>query len=229
VSYPTVKRLLDVTLALLGLLLLAPLLLVVALAVRLALGRGVVFRHVRPGKDGRPFTLIKFRTMSDERDAAGNLLPDARRLTRLGRFLRSASLDELPELVNVVRGEMSLVGPRPLSMLYLDRYTPEQRRRHNVRPGITGLAQVHGRNALSWEERFTLDVWYVDHVSFWLDCKIMLKTFQVVLSRRGVHFPNGETTQDYLGPARPPGGLPDPEGKTGDGEAAAGLHALPRP
>jgi lipopolysaccharide/colanic/teichoic acid biosynthesis glycosyltransferase len=229
VYYPTVKRLLDVTGSLLGLLLLAPLLLAVALVVRLGLGRGVFFRHVRPGKGGRPFTLIKFRTMTDDRDAAGNLLPDAQRLTPLGRFLRSTSLDELPELVNVLRGEMSLIGPRPLPVLYLDRYTPEQRRRHDVRPGITGLAQVNGRNALSWEERFALDVWYVDHLSFWLDCKILLKTFRVVLSRRGVNFPDGDTPQEYLGPARPAGGRADLEGKMGDGGAAAGVPALPRP
>jgi lipopolysaccharide/colanic/teichoic acid biosynthesis glycosyltransferase len=229
VCYPTVKRLLDLTLALLGLVLLAPLLLVVALVVRLGLGRGIFFRQVRPGKGGRPFTLIKFRTMTEDRDATGKLLPDAQRLTAWGRFLRGTSLDELPELVNVVRGEMSLVGPRPLLMRYLDRYTPEQRRRHDVRPGITGLAQVHGRNALTWEERFALDAWYVDHLSFWLDCKVLLSTFRVVLSRRGIEFPNADTTNEYMGPARPNGAPPAPAGEAVDGRAAADVHALPRP
>jgi lipopolysaccharide/colanic/teichoic acid biosynthesis glycosyltransferase len=211
--------------SLLALLFLAPLLLAIALAVRLGLGRGIFFRQVRPGLGGRPFTLIKFRTMTEERDAAGNLLPDAQRLTRLGRFLRRTSLDELPELLNVLRGEMSLVGPRPLLMRYLDRYTPEQRRRHDVRPGITGWAQVNGRNALAWEERFARDVWYVDHCSFGLDCKIVLMTLGVVLSRRGVEFAADDTTQEFLGPA--------PWAGTDEGAsaapAAAEVPALPRP
>jgi lipopolysaccharide/colanic/teichoic acid biosynthesis glycosyltransferase len=206
VWYPAVKRVLDVALALLALLPLAPLLLVIAAAVRLRLGPGVLFRQVRAGRNGRPFTVVKFRTMTDDRDAAGNLLPDEQRLTPLGRFLRGSSLDELPELLNVLKGDMSLVGPRPLPVRYLDRYTPEQRRRHDVRPGITGWAQVHGRNALTWDERFARDVWYADHLSFGLDARIILMTFRVVLSREGVEFPAEDQTQEFLGPACPPQG-----------------------
>jgi lipopolysaccharide/colanic/teichoic acid biosynthesis glycosyltransferase len=199
--YPPIKRACDVIGSVLGLLVLAPVLLAVAAIVRLGLGRGVLFRQVRAGRHDLPFTVVKFRTMTDDRDAGGNLLPDKQRLTPLGRFLRSTSLDELPELVNVLRGEMSLVGPRPLPMRYLDRYTPEQRRRHNVRPGITGWAQVHGRNALTWEERFARDVWYADHLSFWLDVSIILRTSWVVLSRQGVEFPASDRTQEFLGSA----------------------------
>jgi lipopolysaccharide/colanic/teichoic acid biosynthesis glycosyltransferase len=200
-GYPPIKRVIDILGSMLGLVLLAPVLLAVAATVRVGLGRGVLFRQVRAGRHGRPFTVIKFRTMTDDRDAAGNLLPDDRRLTPMGRFLRSTSLDELPELVNVLRGEMSLVGPRPLPMRYLARYTPEQCRRHDVCPGITGWAQVNGRNALTWEERFALDVWYSDHLSFWLDVCIIVRTFRVVLTRQGVEFPATDSTQEYLGPA----------------------------
>ena len=221
VGYPAVKRFLDATGSVLALVLLAPLLLAVAVAVRLGLGPGVFFRQVRAGRHGRPFTLIKFRTMTDARDAAGNLLPDGQRLTPLGRFLRRSSLDELPELLNVVRGEMSLVGPRPLPVRYLGRYSPEQRRRHDVRPGITGWAQVHGRNVLAWDERFALDVWYVDHCSFRLDCRIVLMTFGVVLSRRGVDFAANDPAQEFLGPA------PRAGGGASDAPAAAGAPALP--
>jgi lipopolysaccharide/colanic/teichoic acid biosynthesis glycosyltransferase len=199
--YPPIKRTLDIVGSVLGLLLLSPLLLAVAAVVRLGLGRGVLFRQVRAGCHGRPFTVVKFRTMTDERDTAGNLLPDEQRLTPLGRCLRSTSLDELPELVNVLRGEMSLVGPRPLPMRYLERYSSEQRRRHDVRPGITGWAQVHGRNALTWDERFAHDVWYADHLSFWLDVCIILRTFRVVLSRQGVEFPATDSAQEFLGSA----------------------------
>lgn len=181
-----VKRLLDLAIAALGLLLLSPLMALLALLIRVTLGPPVLFRQQRPGLHGKPFTLVKFRTMTDARDAAGELLPDADRVTRLGRFLRSTSLDELPELWNVLRGEMSLIGPRPLLLRYLERYTPEQARRHQVLPGITGWAQVHGRNTLAWEERLAMDVWYVDHCSLWLDMRILATTFRQVLLREGV-------------------------------------------
>ncbi|MCS6938741.1 MAG: sugar transferase, partial [Roseiflexus sp.] len=170
------KRVFDICVASVALIALAPLLLVIAALVRLSLGTPVIFRQQRPGLHGKPFMLLKFRSMTDARDAQGNLLPDDQRLTRFGRFLRSSSLDELPELINVIRSEMSLVGPRPLLMEYLDRYTPEQMRRHAVRPGITGWAQVNGRNAINWEQKFALDVWYVDHLSFWLDLRILALT-----------------------------------------------------
>lgn len=181
------KRALDLALALpLGLLLL-PLGLVLAVLVRLCLGPPVLFRHVRPGLGGKPFTLLKLRTMLELRDGEGRPLPDGERLTPFGRFLRRTSLDELPSLWNVVRGEMSLVGPRPLLVEYLDRYTPEQARRHEVRPGITGWAQVHGRNAVSWEERLARDVHYVDHLSLRLDLRILARTVLAVLRREGIN------------------------------------------
>jgi lipopolysaccharide/colanic/teichoic acid biosynthesis glycosyltransferase len=185
-SYATLKRLLDVVLAAGALVAFAPVLAGVALAVRCRLGRGVLFRQVRPGLHGRPFTIIKFRTMTDERDAAGNLLPDERRLTPFGRFLRSTSLDELPELVNVLRGEMSLVGPRPLLLRYLPAYTERERTRMDVRPGLTGWAQVNGRNNLGWDERLALDVWYVERCSLGLDLKIIALTVWKVLRRADV-------------------------------------------
>ena len=197
------KRWLDLALALPGLALAAPLAATVALAVRRHLGRPVLFCQVRPGLGGRPFTLLKFRTMRDARDAAGRPLPDASRLTRFGRLLRCTSLDELPELLNVVRGEMSLVGPRPLLMQYLDRYSPEQARRHEARPGITGWAQVNGRNALEWEERFRLDVWYVDHQSLGLDLKILARTLWSVLRRRGINAPGEATMHEFRGAEAP--------------------------
>ena len=181
-----VKRGVDVAGALLGLVLLAPLFALTALLVRVGVGSPVVFRQTRPGRAGKPFTLYKFRTMVDARDSADNLRPAAERLTPLGRWLRSTSLDELPELVNVLRGDMSLVGPRPLLLKYLDRYTPTQARRHETRPGITGWAQINGRNTLTWEERFALDVWYVDHWSLWLDVKILSLTLARVLKREGI-------------------------------------------
>lgn len=180
------KRAVDLAGAALGLVAAAPLALVVALLVRLRLGRPVLYRQLRPGLGGRPFEIRKFRTMRDAADAAGRPLPDAERLTRLGRWLRRTSLDELPELVNVLRGEMSLVGPRPLLIEYLPRYDAEQARRHEVRPGITGWAQVQGRNAVGWEERFRLDVWYVDHLSARLDLAILLRTVGQVVRGRGV-------------------------------------------
>ncbi|MEF2146587.1 MAG: sugar transferase [Desulfovibrionaceae bacterium] len=198
------KRAFDLSAALLLLTLFSPLLLGVALAVRLGLGPGVIFRQVRPGFRARPFTMYKFRTMREAQGPDGQPLPDCDRLTRLGRFLRSTSLDELPELVNVLRGDMSLVGPRPLLMQYVDRYTFQQARRMEVRPGITGWAQVKGRNALSWEEKFELDVWYVDNRSFVLDLKILLLTAASVLRREGVCQPGHATAEEFMGSADAP-------------------------
>jgi sugar transferase EpsL len=194
-----IKRLLDLALTLPALLLLSPLLGLLVLLVRLILGAPVLFRQQRPGLGGVPFTIYKFRTMTGARDAAGNLRPDAERMTRFGRFLRRTSLDELPELFNVLKGEMSLVGPRPLLVQYLDRYTPEQARRHEVKPGLTGWAQVNGRNALTWEEKFALDVWYVDHQSLWLDIRILALTAWKVLSREGINQPGQATMKEFMG------------------------------
>jgi len=182
-----IKRLFDVFASAAGLLVLSPVLAGIAFLIRSRLGGGVFFRQVRPGLNGKPFRIYKFRTMTDARDASGTLLPDEQRMTKFGAFLRAASLDELPELINVLKGDMSLVGPRPLLMQYLDRYTPEQARRHEVKPGITGWAQVNGRNALSWEDKFKMDVWYVDHQTFWLDIKILLMTVKKVLRREGIN------------------------------------------
>jgi sugar transferase EpsL len=187
------KRGLDVVASALGLAVLSPVLLGTALAVRMRMGSPVLFRQTRPGLHGRPFTMYKFRTMRGERDARGELLSDAERLTPLGRFLRASSLDELPELINVLRGDMSLVGPRPLLMEYLPLYTPEQARRHEVRPGITGWAQVNGRNAISWDEKFRLDVWYVEHAGIGLDLRILLRTVLGVLRRACISH-GGEAT-----------------------------------
>jgi lipopolysaccharide/colanic/teichoic acid biosynthesis glycosyltransferase len=187
------KRAIDVLGAAAGLIALMPVLLLVALAVRLFLGSPVLFRQIRAGRHGQPFELLKFRTMTDARDAAGELLPDAERLTGFGSCLRGTSLDELPELINVLRGEMSLVGPRPLLLEYLPHYSAEQARRHDVRPGITSWANVRGRNALSWERRLALDAWYVDHCSLALDLKILLLTVIKVLRRDGIS-PEGQPT-----------------------------------
>lgn len=178
-----IKRLTDIVASFFGLLLLAPVIAVVAWLVRRKLGTPVLFRQVRPGLNGEPFEMIKFRTMRDAVDAVGNQLPDAERMTPFGSFLRSSSLDELPELWNVLKGDMSLVGPRPLLMEYLSLYTPEQYRRHLVRPGVTGWAQVNGRNSLSWEKKFELDTWYVDNHSFWLDVRIVFLTIKKVALR----------------------------------------------
>ena len=180
------KRLFDLLVSAIGLLILAVPLALLAWQVRRKLGSPVLFTQVRPGLHGRPFCMVKFRTMTDARDASGALLPDAQRLTPFGRFLRASSLDELPELWNVLRGEMSLVGPRPLLMEYLPLYSPEQARRHEVCPGITGWAQVNGRNGISWAEKFALDVWYVDHRSLWLDVRILWLTVRKVLVRDGI-------------------------------------------
>ena len=194
-----IKRLFDLTLSSAGLLALAPALLLLMLLVRFKLGSPIFFTQARPGLNGKPFTMYKFRTMTDERDAEGNLLPDALRLTGFGKFIRSTSLDEVPALINVLKGEMSLVGPRPLLMEYLPLYTSEQTRRHEVRPGITGWAQVNGRNALSWEEKFELDVWYVDNRSLWLDIKILWLTVIKVIKRDGISQAGNVTMEKFRG------------------------------
>ena len=196
---PTGKRLFDLALTIPGVILISPLLGLVAILVRLKLGQPVLFRQVRPGYKGKPFTLYKFRTMKVSRNAEGSLLPDSERLTSLGRFLRSFSLDELPELINVLRGEMSLVGPRPLLMQYLERYTSEQARRHDVIPGMTGWAQINGRNLLTWEDKFRFDVWYVDNWSLWLDVKILLLTLWRALTREGISQPGHATAEEFMG------------------------------
>ncbi len=193
------KRLVDLVGALALLIALAPVMAVVAIGIACSLGSPVLFRQARPGQRGRLFTLLKFRTMSAARGPDGEYLPDDRRLTRIGRFLRATSLDELPELLNVFRGEMSLVGPRPLLAEYLERYTPHDARRHEARPGITGWAQVHGRNALAWERRFALDVWYVDHLTFLLDVRILLTTVRQVIAREGICEPGTATARKYMG------------------------------
>ncbi|MFZ4856351.1 MAG: sugar transferase [Desulfuromonadaceae bacterium] len=187
------KRICDLTATMLGMFLIWPLVLVLALLVRVKLGSPIFFRQQRPGLQGTPFMMYKFRTMTNERDSSGNLQTDSKRLPPFGRFLRSSSLDELPELFNVLKGEMSLVGPRPLLMEYLPLYSTEQARRHEVRPGITGWAQVNGRNAISWEEKFKLDVCYVDNQSLWLDLKILWMTLEKVFKREGIS-QDGEAT-----------------------------------
>jgi len=194
-----VKRLFDVIVSAAASVVLSPLLIVVALLIRWKMGSPVFFGQMRPGKDGETFTIYKFRTMTDKRDEEGNLLPDGERLTRLGRFLRKTSMDELPELFNVIKGEMSIVGPRPLLMQYLDRYTPEQARRHEVKPGITGWAQVNGRNAITWHEKFKLDVWYVDNWSVRLDVRIIAMTVLKVLKREGIS-QDGQATAEEFNP-----------------------------
>ncbi|WP_445677179.1 sugar transferase [Pseudomonas aeruginosa] len=194
-----IKRLFDIVASLLGLILLSPVILLVAWRIRRKLGKPVLFRQVRPGIGGHPFEMIKFRTMRDAVDANGNVLPDAERMTPFGNFLRSTSLDELPELWNVLKGDMSLVGPRPLLMEYLPLYSVEQYRRHELRPGVTGWAQVNGRNALSWEEKFELDVWYVDNRSFWLDLKIILLTLKKVFVREGISADGEATMSKFTG------------------------------
>ena len=198
-SHLIVKRLFDVIVSLVALIMIAPTMLMLAILIRIKLGSPVLFRHERPGLYGKPFVLFKFRTMTDDRDIYGHLLPDADRLTPFGKLLRSTSLDELPELFNVLMGDMSLVGPRPLMRRYLSRYTPEQARRQNVLPGITGWAQVNGRNAISWEQRFALDVWYVDHHSTLLDIRIILRTALKVLKREGITEAGHVTMSEFMG------------------------------
>jgi sugar transferase EpsL len=193
------KRAFDVFLVMLGVPCWAPLLCLTAALVRIRLGGPVLFRQVRPGLNGQPFQLLKFRTMTEERDANGNYLPDEQRLTTFGKWLRSTSLDEFPELLNVLRGEMSLVGPRPLLMRYLTRYTREQARRHEVLPGITGWAQVNGRNSIGWDDKFRLDVWYVDHQSVWLDIRILWMTAWKVVCRQGINESGIVGAQEFIG------------------------------
>ncbi len=193
------KRIFDLVWTVPGVLVISPVLLLIEFLVKTRLGNPVLFKQTRPGLNGTPFALYKFRTMTDARDEKGRLLPDAERLTRIGRFLRSTSLDELPELINVLKGEMSIVGPRPLLMQYLDRYTPEQARRHEVKPGITGWAQVNGRNSISWEEKFRLDVWYVDNWSLALDLRIIWMTALKVLRREGISAAGEATMPEFFG------------------------------
>ncbi len=202
---PLSKRLLDLLLTIPGLVLVSPVLLLIALMVRIIHGKPVLFRQLRPGYRGQPFYVYKFRTMTEDHDEVGNLLPDTHRLTALGRFLRTTSLDELPEVFHVLAGKMSLVGPRPLLMQYLDLYTPEQARRHDVLPGITGWAQVNGRNAITWEDKFRFDVWYVDNWSLWLDIKILVVTLWKVLKREGISQPGRATADEFMGSKRDEG------------------------
>lgn len=199
---PTRKRVLDLTVAISALLLVSPVMFLVGISIYVVMGRPILFRQMRPGREGIPFTMYKFRTMEDAFGDAGHPLSNEVRLTRLGRFLRAVSLDELPELWNVVKGEMSLVGPRPLLMDYLDLYTPEQMRRHAVQPGITGWAQIHGRNNASWEERFKMDLWYVDNRSTRLDLRILVMTVRKVLSREGISVPGRSTIEKFKGTPR---------------------------
>jgi lipopolysaccharide/colanic/teichoic acid biosynthesis glycosyltransferase len=193
------KRIFDFFLALMGLILMSVPMAIIAILLWITSGHPILFTQPRPGKDGQIFKFYKFRTMTDERDSSGNPLPDEERLTAVGQFLRKTSLDELPQLWNVLKGEMSFVGPRPLLVAYLDRYTPEQARRHEVIPGITGWAQINGRNALSWEEKFQLDIWYIDHWNLWLDFKILALTVIKVLKREGITQINHVTMSEFLG------------------------------
>jgi lipopolysaccharide/colanic/teichoic acid biosynthesis glycosyltransferase len=199
------KKTFDRAVALGALVATAPVLAGAAVAVRVTMGGPVLFRQLRPGKDGRPFRIFKMRTMTQERGPDGELLPDAMRLTKLGRFLRATSIDELPQLLNVLAGDLSLVGPRPLLMQYLPLYSPEQARRHEVLPGITGWAQINGRNALAWEAKFAHDVWYVDHWSPWLDLRILARTARSVVRREGIAQVGEATMPNFTGSARPAG------------------------
>lgn len=197
--YLTLKRIIDFTGAGLSLIALSPILAILGITIWIQMGSPILFRQMRPGLNGQPFSIYKFRSMTGEYNENGELLPDKERLTRLGRFLRNTSLDELPELLNVLKGHMSLVGPRPLVVWYMDRYTDEQARRCEMKPGITGWAQVNGRNAISWEEKFALDVWYIDNWSLWLDVKILAVTFWKVLSREGVNASEEISMPEFMG------------------------------
>jgi len=196
------KRLFDFLVSLILLFILFPLFILIAVTVRCKLGSPIVFRQMRPGFQGKPFIIYKFRSLTDEKDEKGNLLPDSERFSRFSSLLRSSSLDELPELVNVLKGDMSLVGPRPLLMHYLHRYDDVQARRHDVRPGITGWAQVNGRNIVSWEEKFRMDIWYVDHHDFWLDLKILWVTLIQVYKQHGINQKGHVTAEEFMGSAR---------------------------
>lgn len=193
------KRAFDLTLTIPSLIILAPVMGIIAVFVRISLGAPILFKQTRPGLEGRPFVVYKFRTMNELKNENGGLLPDAQRLTRFGKFLRRSSLDELPEILNVLKGEMSFVGPRPLLMQYLELYTPQQARRHEVKPGLTGWAQVNGRNAISWEQKFAFDVWYVDNQSFWLDLKIIGRTILNILKREGISQQGQATMEEFSG------------------------------
>jgi len=192
-----IKRIFDLVTGIVLFTLAAPLMFIIALILRFSIGKGVIFKQLRIGLHGKPFTIVKFRTMKDSFDENGDPKPDSQRLTRIGKLLRATSLDELPELVNVIKGEMSLVGPRPLLMRYLERYTTEQARRHEVKPGVTGWAQVNGRNAITWEQKFELDVWYVDHRSIGLDLKIVAMTIWMILKREGINQPGQVTAAEF--------------------------------
>lgn len=195
-----IKRLLDFSIVLVALLIIWPILLIITIWLHFAnKGAGAFFTQDRPGKGGKIFKVIKFKTMTDERDAEGNLLPDVERLTKVGRFVRSTSIDELPQLINVLKGDMSLIGPRPLLPQYLPLYSPEQARRHEVRPGVTGWAQCHGRNAITWTEKFKLDVWYVDNISFWTDVKVIFITLKKVLFREDINSATAATMEYFDG------------------------------
>jgi lipopolysaccharide/colanic/teichoic acid biosynthesis glycosyltransferase len=198
-AVPLRKRAIDLALTLPGLIIISPVLLIIAIGLLITQGPPIIFTQQRPGLKGKPFQNLKFRTMNSKRDDDGNLLPDGERLTPFGKFLRAFSLDELPEVINVIRGEMSLVGPRPLLMQYLERYTPEQARRHDVLPGMTGWTQINGRNTLTWEDKFLYDVWYVDHWSLTLDVKILLITFWKVIKREGISQPGHATAEEFMG------------------------------
>ena len=197
--YQFLKRAFDIIFSLAWLIGFSPLLIIVAILVRIKLGSPILFIQERPGMGAKPFLMVKFRTMTDAKDESGNLLPDEVRLTTFGRFLRSTTLDEFPEMWNVFVGDMSVVGPRPLMMRYLPRYNSFQARRMEMKPGVTGWAQINGRNALSWDEKFALDVWYIDNSSFWLDLKIVVKTFFVVLNRRNINSTKAATMEEFLG------------------------------
>jgi lipopolysaccharide/colanic/teichoic acid biosynthesis glycosyltransferase len=194
-----IKRILDLTIAVPTFIILSPLLIIIAILIRIKLGSPVLFSQQRPGLHGKPFTIYKFRTMTDERDKEGNMLPDRERMISMGNFLRMNSMDELPELFNVIKGDMSFVGPRPLLMDYLKLYTPEQMRRHEVKPGITGWAQINGRNAITWEKKFKYDVWYVDNLSLWIDVKILIKSIVNIVNREGINQPGHATMGKFKG------------------------------
>lgn len=211
---PVVKRLLDMIITLTVLVLLSPVFLIIGIMVAFWHGFPIFFKQDRPGYQGKIFTIYKFRTMRNLTDSKGMPLPDAQRLTKFGRFLRASSLDELPELINVLKGEMSLVGPRPLLVTYLPRYNPTQFRRHEVLPGITGWAQIHGRNAITWQEKFDLDVWYVDNWSLWLDLKTIALSIVKVLSREGISQPGQATAEPFMGNPPEPDDQPSTPGKT---------------
>jgi lipopolysaccharide/colanic/teichoic acid biosynthesis glycosyltransferase len=191
------KHIIDYMFGIVLWLIFSPVIVMLSMMIGVSIGRPVFFRQMRPGLRGRPFYIVKFRTMTDGRDSSGRLLPDEKRITRFGLLLRSTSLDELPELYNVLKGEMSLVGPRPLLMEYLDRYTPEQFKRHDVKPGITGWAQINGRNAISWDQKFDFDLWYVQHHTFWLDVKIIAKTIIEAIRREGISQPGHVTAEKF--------------------------------